>query len=285
MMGDHLLDSSKKYLSLSDDQRIIAINSDKLWIEYPQVSQIMNCIENLLKVESKVQAPCMLVSGDGGSGKSSIVNQVKNLSGWKNRLIYIALNQNPQNLTLRELLIDSLELPLQKYRNSTLAKTALPREILEVIILRGIKGVVIDEFNDGLLVPKNEQLKNLSLLKGLSGPPYHLSIIGFGTLISRSALSYDPQLSRRFYKVDLEDWKETEEFRSFLVGIEENIPLKRSSALYGQEIVNYLLVHTQGRMDGVVKLIRCAASYAVRTGEERITINLLERARLEPFGY
>lgn len=85
--------------------------------------------------------------------------------------------------------------------------------------------------------------------------------------------------------MELCDWKETEEFRSFLAGIEENIPLKIPSTLYDQEKVNYLLVHTQGRMDGVIKLIRCAASYAVRSGEERITIKLLERARLEPFGY
>lgn len=285
MNGDHLLESSKKLLSLSDDQRVVVINSDKLWIEYPQVSQIINYMQNLLKIETSIQAPCMLVSGEGGSGKSSIVDQIKRLSPWKERLIYIALNQNPQNLTLRELLIDSLGLPLHRYKNNIITKAALPREIFEVIILRGIKGVVIDEFHDGLLVPRNEQLKNLSLLKGLSGPPYHLSIIGFGTLISRNALSYDPQLSRRFYKVELDDWKETEEFRSFLAGFEESIPLKKPSALYGQEIVNYLLVHTQGRMDGVVKLIRCAASYAVRTREERITIKLLERARLEPFGY
>lgn len=285
MNGEHLIKSSRKLLSLSENQRICAINSDELWIEYPQVSQVINYTRNILKIESRTQAPCMLVAGEGGTGKSSIVSQIKTLPEWKGRLIYIALNQNPQNLSLRELFIDSLELPLSKYRGGVPLKASMPREIVEVIAIRRIKGIVIDEFNDGLLVPRNEQLKNLSLLKGLSGYPYHLSILGFGTLESKNALSYDPQLSRRFHKIKLDDWRETEDFRSFLAGVEENIPLKNPSALYDQEKVNYLLIHTQGRMDGVIKLIRCAASYAVKTGEERITIKLLERARLEPFGY
>lgn len=285
MPADHLSESCRKLLKMGDQARIEAINSDKLWIEYPQAKKIIGSIRNILEISSRIQAPCLLVYGEAGSGKSSIIRQLKNNRETRSSLIFIALNQNPQNLNIRELIVDALGLPQGIGRQRTPSKHLISQEISEVIKLRGIKGIVIDEFNDALLVPKNEQLKNLSLLKGLSGDPYQLSIFGFGTPMSRNAISYDPQLSRRFLKSELKDWMETEDFRSFLAGIEENLPLEKPSAIYNKEIVSYLLSHTQGRMATIIEVIKSAASYAIKTKQERITIELLDRARIDPMGY
>lgn len=285
MPGEHLSESCRRLLNSGAKKRIETINSDKLWIEYPQANKIINSISNILEVNSRIQAPCLLVYGEAGSGKSSIIRQLKINKETRSRLIFVALNQNPQNFNIRELIVDALGIPQGGGRQRATPKSLIPHEIAEVIKIRKIKGIVIDEFNDALLAPKNEQLKNLSLLKGLSGDPYQLSIFGFGTPMARNAISYDPQLSRRFLKSELVDWMETEDFRSFLAGIEENLPLERPSGLYSQEIVRYLLSCTQGRMAGIIELIKSAASYAIKTGQEKITIELLDRARIDPMGY
>lgn len=285
MPGDHLSESCRRLLKLGDDRRIQLINTDNLWIDYPQASRILKAIGNILAIKSKEQAPCMLVYGEPGSGKSSIIRRLKNSRDTKAQLVFMALNQNMPKLNARELIIDALGLPQRDGRAYRLNKDLIPHEMAEVIRLRGIKSLVIDEFNDALLVPRHEQLQTLSLLKGLSGEPYYLSVFCFGTPIARNALSYDQQLNRRFIKSELKDWTETEDFRSFLAGVEENLPLVNPSGLYGQELVSYLLSYTQGRMGGVMDLIKSAASYAIRGGQEKITIDLLDRARLDPMGY
>lgn len=38
-------------------------------------------------------------------------------------------------------------------------------------------------------------------------------------------------------------------------------------------------------MDAVVKLLRAAACYAIRGGEEQITIGVLKKAFSDPWGY
>lgn len=283
--GEHLLSVRTRLLRLSDDQRIAEIQKDDVWIEYPQTSKILDVLGNMLSVTDRIQAPCIMVGGEGGTGKTSIINQIKTNPTWRKSLVFLALNENPFGLKFRELIVEALGVPHNFNGGGRTTKSVLPRELLEVIRLRQVKGIVIDEFHDAMLVSRIEQQKNLSLLKGLSGAPLSLSIFGFGTMSAKNALTFDPQLNRRFYKVDLEDWDESETFRSFLAGVEENLPLKLPSALYNPEIVQFLLVNTGGRMDDVIKLIKSAAAYAIRSGEERITLKQLDAAAAKPWNY
>ncbi len=72
-------------------------------------------------------------------------------------------------------------------------------------------------------------------------------------------------------------WKETEEFRQFLASIEENLPLRKPSGLYDKQIVRFLLMRTDGTMDAIINIIRFSAIQAVRSGEERVTLEMLEK--------
>ncbi|WP_051246498.1 TniB family NTP-binding protein [Metapseudomonas resinovorans] len=283
--GAHLTPERRKLLMLSDARRIGEVQDDNFYIEYPASSKIIRVIENMLDVPRRTQAPCLMVKGDGGTGKTSIVNQLMKTPSLASRLVFVAMNVNPYSLRFNELIADALGVPSAAGGYGRSRKDLLPKELAEVIKLRNIRGIVIDEFHDAMLVPRPEQLKNLSLIKGLSNQIYGLSVIGFGTKEARNALSFDAQLSRRFYKIDLADWSETESFRSFLAGIEENLPLKKSSNLDGPEITGYLIEKTAGRMDQVVNLLKAAACYAIRTGEEKITIDILNDAVARPWSY
>lgn len=95
----------------------------------------------------------------------------------------------------------------------------------------------------------------------------------------------DEQFSRRFYSVQIDDWRESESFRSFLAGVEQNLPLRRPSNLDGAEVIGFLLENTGGRMDSIMNSIKSAACYAVKSGEERITIGSLVKAISTPWSY
>lgn len=283
--ADHLLPMRRRLLELNDDLRIEEIHKDKIFISYPAADKILDIVSNMLNVSDRVQAPCLLVKGAGGSGKTSIINQIKHNKEASGRLVFLALNANPYNLKFGELLSDALGVPSGHSTNARYRKELLPTELGEIIKLRQIKGMVIDELQDAMLVARPEQLKNLSIIKGLTNAPYCLSLIGFGTSAAKSALTVDAQLSRRFHVVELEDWSETENFRSFLAGIEQNLPLKNASNLDGYEITKLLLELTGGRMDEVIKIIKSAASYAVKSGEERVTPSNLEKGLVAPWSY
>lgn len=282
---EHLVPNRRALLSLSDEARIHEIQKDDIYIESPVPMGVISVLKNMLKTSDRVQAPCLIVTGEGGSGKTSIIRQIKADHQISEQLVFVALNVNPYNLKFGELLVEALGVPPGSSVFGKPRKDLLPRELGEVIKLRGIKGLVIDELHDAMLVPRAEQQRNLSILKGLSNSPYCLTVAGFGTSAAKNALSYDYQLSRRFYKVELGDWYESEDFRSFLAGVELNLPLRMPSGLDGPEIVSLLIETTNGRMDDVVKLIKSAACYAICAGDERITLKNLRQAAASPWGY
>ncbi|RPM29678.1 TniB family NTP-binding protein [Pseudomonas aeruginosa] len=282
---EHLAPNRHALLSLPDEARIHEVQKDNIYIESPAPMSVIGILRNMLKTSDRVQAPCLIVTGEGGSGKTSIIRQIKADRLMSEQLVFVALNVNPYNLKFGELLADALGVPPGNSVFGKPRKDLLPRELGEVIKLRGIKGLVIDELHDAMLVPRGEQQRNLSILKGLSNSPYCLTVVGFGTSAAKNALTYDYQLSRRFYKVELGDWYESEDFRSFLAGIEFNLPLRLPSGLDGPEIVSLLIEITNGRMDDVIKLIKSAACYAICSGDERITPEGLRQAAASPWGY
>lgn len=282
MSESHVKESRRFMLDLSVKERIKIVQQD-IWIDCPQSLLTLRMVKNIIQSPPQIQAPCMLVCGEGGSGKTSIVRQLKFVSQkWHEHIVFMALNENPGNLHFRELLLEAMG---AAHSTRIKVKPTLPSELSEFIFLRRVRAIVIDEFHDALLSNRTEQAKTLSILKGLSGEPYCLSVIGFGTSLARNALRYDPQLLRRYYIHDLPRWNESENFRAFLAAFEENLPLREQSSLYSEELLKFLLINSDGIMDNVVKLIKHGAIAALVAGEEKITIDCLREAISNPWAY
>ncbi|RSC25933.1 transposase [Pseudomonas putida] len=252
------------------------------WIDYPQARKPVNAIMTILEVPIRNTAPCMLVCGEGGSGKTAIVQQLtKKNPALGSPMVFLSLVDNPGNLKFKQLILEALGLPTRLGSG----RGVLPQEVAGYIEAKGVRALIIDEFHDSLLVAKNELQKNLSLLKGLSAPPYHLSVIGFGTKDARNALSSDPQLARRYYINELLPWNMDEDFRNFLATLEHFVKLRKPSNLHSEDMVRLIHRYSQGTMDNVVRLVKVAAIYAIVSGEEKITAEHLEKASQEPWGY
>lgn len=282
MNDEHVKASKRHLLQLSAPERIRAIQQD-VWIDCPQSIQVLNMIKNIVQAPSQSLAPCMLVCGEGGSGKSSIIRQLKLISkGWDEQIIFMALNENPGSLSFRDHLLEAMGIP--RSARSRL-KPNVPEELAEFVKLRKVRAIVIDEFHDALISNRSEQLKTLSILKGLSGEPYSLSVIGFGTSLARNALLHDTQLSRRYHIHEIQKWTKSETFREFLAALEENIPLLKPSMLYGANKVKFILSNSGGVTDNIVKMIKYGAILAVSRGEEEVSIKSMQEAILNPWAY
>jgi hypothetical protein len=277
----HIKEARRSLAMSGVEERVEVINKN-IWVDCPQCSRVERVVKNMLSARGMSPAPCLLVCGDGGAGKTSIISRISSKHNAVDGIVaFTSLSENPDNLRFRELLLMSLGVPLKAQG----APGKMPNGLEKYLGLRKIIAIIIDEFHDALLAQLAEQRKNLSLLKTLSGPPYHLRIMGFGTSSAVNALQQDVQLERRFEVLKLMPWAEGDEFRSFLASIEENLPLRKASRLYSEEIVKYLLANTNGTMDQVLKVIKFGAIHALKSGEEKITLESMREGSIRRWDY
>lgn len=286
MKFSHVREGIRAYVDADVETRM-RITQQEVWIDYKSSETVFGMMNNIAEVPQRANAPALLVTGAGGTGKSAIISQihkrVKNSGG----LIFLSMAESPEisvKKTLRSELAMALGVPASR-ATSLKSSVDIPNEIREVIRYRNIWGLVLDEFHDALLRAKQEQRVNMSILKKLLSIEFGLKLFLFGTESAKLAMNSNPEFERRFTVVELGDWKESEEFRAFLLDLEESIPLKNPSCLYSEEMVGKILSITAGRMDKTVDLIRGAACYAIKLGIESITVEMLDKAAKNPWGY
>lgn len=286
MNSDHLRLDLRHLLTADISARIRAMYNE-LWINHNSSEVVFRMMNNIADVPDRLTAPALLVVGPGGSGKTAIISQipkrVKNSGG----LLVLSMAESPEiniKKNLRGELAMALGLPSAPGARAK-SGSEIPNEIREVIKLRGIWGIVIDEFHDALLRSKQEQRTNMSILKKILSSEYGMKLFCFGTVDARNALKSNAEFKRRFHEVHLGDWAEDEAFRTFLLEVEEALPLRERSNLYSEEMVKTLLAMTNGRMDKTLDIIRSAACYAIKLGTERITEDTLQRAYKNLWGY
>lgn len=281
-MTDHLAQEAKSLLHLPDVERIAHIKEDSIWIHYPVADRIFKIITNMLNVKKADSAPCLVVHGAGGSGKSSIIKQLQRNPALGYSIIYIDMRDDLDSYSLKERLSVALGLPW----DITAKKNRHPvgHEILEIIRLRGIRALVIDEYHDALIKTVTDRKSNLSLLKNLT-EKYNLSVMLFGTSAVTEALIEKPEYARRFHAFGIPPWEMNEKFQSFLAGYEEFLPLKYPSALYSEACVEYFIANTDGNTGPILRLIKDAAAHAIADGVEKIDILRLEKARVHAWEY
>ncbi|WP_246218888.1 TniB family NTP-binding protein [Pseudomonas izuensis] len=265
-----------------DKQRRISYLLQEFWIDCPHARKTLNAILTMLEIPPRTTAPCMLVCGEGGTGKTSIVTQLQKMNrGLGSPLVFMTLTENSGKLKFKQLIVEAIGLPMKLGAG----RETLSKEIASYIHSHGIRGIVIDEFHESLIVPKTEQLRNLSLLKGLSGSPYNLSIIGFGVGRAKNALLYDDQLARRYYMRELPMWSLNEDFRNFVATLEKRFNLKNPSQLHQEDMLRLIYELSKGVMDRLVKMLTTAACYAIATGVEVINREMIKLALEDDLGY
>jgi len=284
---DHLRPDRQALLDQDIEKRIKLMLGD-IWVDIAPSETVFKVMNNMANVPKRITAPALLVTGLGGAGKSAIVKEIPNRVTRSEGLLTISMASDPDLMKRKEFrteIYHKLELPCPPIHRKSSVVDLVTRELSEILKLRNIWGLVIDEIHDMLLCGKVEQRINSSMLKAFLGESYGISLFAFGTPKANSFISAITETQRRFSVIKLEDWKEDESFRTFLLGVEELLPLKRPSRLYDQDKVLAILAATSGRMDNVMNLIRSAGCYALRDGTEAISLEHLAKASASPWGY
>jgi Bacterial TniB protein len=277
----HLHDSVRALLEESDESRIRRIRADR-WVGYARADAALSAFEVLLSFPKRTRMPNLLLCGPTNNGKSMVLEKFRrahpplgaDLSSEGIASIPVLKIQMPPGPDERRFfgaILDALALP-------HLASESVSRRqdaTLQLMQSTGVSLLIIDEVHNLLAGAQVQQRRLLNLLRWI-GNELQIPIIAAGTAEALHAIQSDDQLANRFEPIALPRWSYSEEFRELLRTLEALLPLHRPSNLGTPALAQRVLAAAEGILGEVVAILTRAAVYAVTTGTEAITVEMIE---------
>ena len=281
----HLNPAAIEALSLSDEERILKIRSER-WIGYPRAKQILAKLEDLLKYPRTHRMPNLLIVGDTNNGKTMLAQRFNSLHPAEDNptgdgiLAPVMLIQAPPVPDEGRFYNAILEMLFATYKPS---ERVDKKQFQAMKLLRyvGLKVLIIDEIHHILAGNLNRQRSFLNVLKYL-GNELQISIVGVGTKDAFRALQTDPQLSNRFEPVILPRWELDNDFLRLLASFERMLPLRNSSQLHDREFSAELFRMSEGYIGELARVLSEASAIAISDGTERIDKKVLSKIQWMP---
>ncbi|MBL0729443.1 TniB family NTP-binding protein [Piscinibacter sp. HJYY11] len=278
-MDRNLDPKAEKLLGEANDVRIAHIRGDR-WVTYPAAKRILDELEELMNWPTKTRPPCRLIVSESNNGKSSLIEHFgrrhppdQNLSGASVKVpVLIAEVTSPNEKAMYRTLLEAL------FEKVDPKDTTEERREQLYAVLRRIqpKLILLDESNDFLAGSRLKLLECLVALKHISTKT-KIPIVAVGTPEAKRAFASDPQLENRFVPIELPRWKSGPEFQGLLKSIEKTLPLRHASGLHDKMIADVIFHRTRGILGEACALVEAAATYAIRTATEKITLVELEK--------
>lgn len=277
-MNPNLAPQFRKYLEMSDEERIYFIQKDK-WIDYPLANKVLLKMQDIFNAPKSIRSRGMLLYGDSNNGKTAILKKFyRDFS--KDEyidedgdlihlmpIVYVLSESSSDESIMFNKILSAMNVPI----NHKEKVTKIKEEVIYHLGIMKTKLIIIDEIQNVLQGPYNKMTQLITSLKTLNNTT-SIPIILAGTQDAMSAISIDNQTKSRFKPLELANWNNDENFSRFITTIEAMIPLKKASNLYqNYEVLTYLHELSNGCIGEVIDILKDASIYAIRTKSERIT--------------
>ena len=272
------------FLALSAlEQRVFLLRKER-WFGYPLAKHILAELDDLLAYPRYDRPQNVLLYGVPDNGKSFIAKRFLKLhppillpNGEASRMpvIYMVAPDSASEPKFYGHLIKATYAPTKLAPVSNMRAQA-------VRLMKTVKArvLIVDEIQQVLTGGGNRQEAMLNALKTVASEA-QVSIVAVGVRKSLSVLMLDPQIASRFDRIELPLWKQGEQFNillnTFEKSIEEQLP--KRSGLGRPAMSKKIYAMTDGALGYVVQLLTAAAVCAVRTGKDRITMDIFESMR------
>lgn len=137
-----------------------------------------------------------------------------------------------------------------------------------------VRMLVIDEVHALLAGTYREQRIILNTIRFLAND-LRIPLVCVGTEEAKQALMTDQQLADRFEAAELPAWEDDQAFQQLLLSFEATLPLRLASDFRDPRLHKRILGLTEGVLVRICRLVEISAIEAVRSGKERIDIDLL----------
>lgn len=272
------LGQDRQDIAILTSQERIRLAREDAWIGYSAAKNGLQRLEDLLDHPKSPRMPNILVVGDSGNGKTSLIGRFRDLhppiikpdGRGEQPVVVMTMPAEPSEARFWSDLIAAMGVA----RNDSGTVQAKMSQAMLLLQSLHCRMLVIDEIHNVLNgnLPRQKQL--LAMLKNL-GSRLMIPIVVVGTEASKRTLQTDPQLANRFEAIVLPKWNLDKEFLSLLASFERVLPLLERSNLPGAELAVPLFNLSKGSIGQLTRVLRRAAVEAIRSGEDRITPEIL----------
>ncbi|WP_411061019.1 TniB family NTP-binding protein [Vibrio chagasii] len=261
-----------------------------IFIQSPLISDILDDISDCREFSDGIHEPdCMIVVGDTGSGKTTLINKYLNENprsetseGSFIPILSTSLPPNATPITASEQLLSDLGDPLAFSRGSDPAKIA--QEMSDLMKSCGVELIIIDEFQH-MIDRKNKQILHsaadwLKMLIVRSKVP----VVLFGMPYSVVILEANSQLAGRFeLQHTLEPFRLNSKnnrsiYKTFLTMLDDALPFGESSGLAEPDMMKRIYAFSQGNLRRIRKLINRASRLALRDHSNKVALKHFAKA-------
>lgn len=282
---EHLNSVARGLLSGPNDERIKAIRKGS-WIPYTRAKEILEKLEDLLTHPKVIRMPNMLIVGGTNNGKTHILRRFldchpedPNREG-EAAIIPVVFVEAPPSPNCGEFYSDILESLHVPYRHGAKIQE-LEHQVEKVLTAVQTKILIIDEIQHLIAGGLTKQREFRNAIKSL-GNRLQISIVAAGIEEAFNAFNTDKQLSNRFKPVSLPPWPLDKEFQRLVATLERRTPLRRPSNLTNNEMLIRIHGMSEGSLGEICAVVSLAAVQAIRSGEERITMKVLDSLKWVP---
>lgn len=250
-----------------------------LWIRYTRAEQVLAKLEDLYTAPRTHRMPNLLLVGDTNNGKTMIARRFHerhrpnvhfDVQGSSVPVLMLQAPPVPDESRFYNAILTELYAPFRS--SSRVDQRQLQvQQMLEAV---GVRVLIIDEIQHILAGTTAKQRHFLNVLKYLSNE-LMISIVAVGTRDAFNAIHADPQLANRFEPALLPRWQMNEEYLRLVASIEPLIPLEKASTLTDPKMATRILALSEGTIGEICELLRQAGLYAIRSGTEQITDEVL----------
>jgi hypothetical protein len=285
VLEDHLSESTREFLeSCNDDleKRIWQLEGET-WIGYPAAINIINRIENLIRMPRLTRMHSLLVYGPTDNGKTSILKRIEakyqRTTTKEGKMFFpvasFQMPPSPDEIAFDNCIFRSIMQPILT------GKVHHIRDTLRTTLREyEVRLLLIDEVQHIDRMPIRKQRAILDNIKYISND-LSLPIVAFGVEEAVNVFASDPQLNNRFKKINLPLWNLDEDFQRLLASIERLLPLKEPSGLSDQKLASYIFSKTNGTIGEINLILKTAAIAAIKSGQEKITREIIESLNFE----
>jgi hypothetical protein len=153
---------------------------------------------------------------------------------------------------------------------------ALRSQALSLLDAIGNRVLIIDEIANVMVKDATRKTIAMNAIKFIANELERPIVMGV-TPEAFTAVIVDKHIKSRFEPIFLPRFKDNEHYREFLFGFELALPLRKPSGLAtNNDIAFEILQRTLGLAGSISKLTVAAARAAIRSGEERITVDIIQ---------
>ncbi|MDZ4386579.1 MAG: TniB family NTP-binding protein [Moraxellaceae bacterium] len=275
----HIHPEFRHVMMLSDKERLDFLQQSR-WIGYPNATQIMDTLDKLLEMPTRIRMPNLLIVGEPNNGKTTIVRRFHQLRGIgyvndeSEPVKPVIIAEAPPSADEKGLYISILERFYAPYKPTDSA-ARLRYQTIHLMRQCSVRMLVIDEFHSLLTGGAQKQREVMNCIKLLCNE-LAIPIVGVGTREAVRVLHTDPQHTSRFDVIGLPLWKLNKEFQQLVAGFESVLPLKKPSNLSSIESTSLLHLISDGCIGNLHRLLVECANSAIMSGEEKISLSLIE---------